>query len=50
MTNDMSGALARLNRDRALYANLLEVLRRGSARVCRAGERGILLYDEATGD
>ena len=30
MTNDMSGALARLNRDRALYANLLEVLRRGS--------------------
>ena len=49
MTNDMSGALARLNRDRALYANLLEVLRRGSARVCRAGERGILLYDEASG-
>ena len=49
MTNDMSGALARLNRDRALYANLLEVLRRGSARVCWAGERGILLYDEASG-
>lgn len=43
------GALARLEGDKALYANLLEALRRGSARVSWAGQEGILLYEADCG-
>lgn len=42
-------ALDYLSRDRALYANMLEVLRRGSGEVLSAGEEGVLLYDRACG-
>ena len=38
-------ALACLNRNRLLYLNMLEVLRRGSAELLYAGEGGVLLYD-----
>ena len=35
-------ALACLNRNRLLYLNMLEVLRRGSAELLYAGEGGVL--------
>ena len=38
-------ALARLSGNRLLYIDMLEVLRRGTAQVCRAGCDGVLLYD-----
>lgn len=38
-------ALARLTGNRLLYMDMLEVLRRGTAQVRRAGEDGVLLYD-----
>ena len=38
-------ALARLTSNRLLYLDMLEVLRRGTAQVCRAGCDGVLLYD-----
>ena len=38
-------ALARLTGNRLLYLDMLEVLRRGTAQVRRAGEDGVLLYD-----
>ena len=42
-------ALACLNRNRLLYLNMLEVLRRGSAELLWAGEGGVLLYDRGSG-
>lgn len=42
-------ALACLNRNRLLYLNMLEVLRRGSAELLYAGEGGVLLYDRGSG-
>ena len=42
-------ALACLNRNRLLYLNMLEVLRRGSAELLYAGEGGVLLYDRGPG-
>lgn len=38
-------ALARLTGNRLLYIDMLEVLRRGTAQVRRAGPDGVLLYD-----
>ena len=38
-------ALARLTGNRLLYIDMLEVLRRGTAEVRRAGSDGVLLYD-----
>ena len=38
-------ALARLTGSRLLYMDMLEVLRRGTAQVRRAGSDGVLLYD-----
>ena len=38
-------ALARLTGSRLLYLDMLEVLRRGTAQVRRAGSDGVLLYD-----
>ena len=38
-------ALARLTGNRLLYIDMLEVLRRGTAEVRRAGRDGVLLYD-----
>lgn len=38
-------ALARLTSNRLLYLDMLEVLRRGTAQVRRAGCDGVLLYD-----
>ena len=38
-------ALARLTGNRLLYIDMLEVLRRGTAQICRAGPDGVLLYD-----
>ena len=38
-------ALAYLNRNKLLYLNMLEVLRRGSGPLLYAGEDGVLLYD-----
>ena len=38
-------ALARLTGNRLLYIDMLEVLRRGTAQVRRAGSDGVLLYD-----
>ena len=38
-------ALAYLSRNKPLYMNMLEVLRRGSAELLYAGEDGVLLYD-----
>lgn len=38
-------ALARLTSNRLLYIDMLEVLRRGTAQVRRAGPDGVLLYD-----
>ncbi len=49
MSQSLGRALARLERDKALYANLLEATRRGSAQVSWAGEEGILLYEEGCG-
>ena len=42
-------ALACLNRNRLLYLNMLEVLRRGSAELLWAGEGGVLLSDRGSG-
>lgn len=42
-------ALACLNRNRLLYLNMLEVLRRGSAELLWAGEGGVLLYGPGVG-
>ena len=38
-------ALARLTGNRLLYIDMLEVLRRGTAQIRRAGPDGVLLYD-----
>jgi len=38
-------ALARLSGNRLLYLDMLEVLRRGTAQIRRAGPDGVLLYD-----
>ena len=38
-------ALARLSGNRLLYIDMLEVLRRGTAQIRRAGPDGVLLYD-----
>ena len=38
-------ALSYLSRNKLLYLNMLEVLRRGSAELLYAGEDGVLLYD-----
>ena len=38
-------ALARLTGNRLLYLDMLEVLRRGTAQIRRAGPDGVLLYD-----
>ena len=43
--NQRETALARLERNRLLYLDMLEVLRRVTAQVRRAGEDGVLLYD-----
>ena len=40
-----AAALARLTSNRLLYLDMLEVLRRGTAQVRRAGCDGVLLYD-----
>lgn len=47
--NQRETALARLERNRLLYLDMLEVLRRGTAQVRRAGEDGVLLYDPPSG-
>ena len=49
MSTGRDTALAYLRRDPALYANLLEVLRRGSGRLLYAGEDGVVLYDTGCG-
>ena len=43
--NQRESALARLERHRLLYMDMLEVLRRGTAQVRWAGAGGVLLYD-----
>lgn len=42
-------ALAYLNQNRLLYLNMLEVLRRGSGTLLRAGKDGVLLFDSLSG-
>ena len=45
----MEQARAWLERDSVLHANMLEVLRRGSADALIAEERGVLLHDTGCG-
>ena len=47
--DQMERARAWLERDRVLYANLLEVLRRGSADALEVEEGGVLLLDGEIG-
>lgn len=47
--NEKDTALAYLGRDPVLFANLMEVLRRGSARLLYAGPDGVLLFEEESG-
>lgn len=46
---DLEQAVKRLEQDRVLYANPLEILRRGSAEVLYAGADGLLLRDKVGG-
>lgn len=47
--NPKDMALSFLERDRILHINMLEVLRRGSARILYAGPDGVLLFEQGCG-